>query len=93
MVGLLTRAGLEEGEALLILECAAIHMIGMRFAIDVVFLDADRKVLKTVADVRPWTPLVSCGGADSALELPTGVIAKSGTQTGDQLQFTDAENA
>lgn len=90
MVGLLNRASLEEGEAMLILQCSAIHMIGMRFAIDVVFLDAERKVLKTVADVRPWTPLVSCGGSDCALELPTGVIAATKTAAGDQLIFSAA---
>jgi uncharacterized membrane protein (UPF0127 family) len=88
MVGLLNRSSLDEGEGLLIERCPSIHMIGMRFAIDVVFLDAERKVLKAVEDVRPWTPLVSCGGADSALELPTGAIARTKTQAGDQLTFS-----
>jgi uncharacterized membrane protein (UPF0127 family) len=91
MVGLLNRSGLEEGEALLIEACAAIHMIGMRFSIDVVFLDTKRRVLKTVENVRPWTPLVSCSGADSALELPTGAIARTKTQPGDQLLFSPQE--
>ncbi len=90
MVGLLNRASLENGEGLLIEECAAIHMIGMRLAIDVVFLDSDGKVLKTAENVRPWTPYVSCGGADSALELPTGAIARTKTEAGDQLTFSAA---
>ena len=38
--GLLGRAPLAADEALLIRPCSSIHTFGMRFAIDVVFIDA-----------------------------------------------------
>ena len=38
MIGLLSRSGLEEGEALIFPRCNAIHTCFMRFAIDVLFI-------------------------------------------------------
>jgi uncharacterized membrane protein (UPF0127 family) len=83
-VGLLGRRGLAEGEGLHIVPCSSLHMFFMRFPLDIVYLDAGLQVLKTVENLRPWR--VSAGrGAKTTLELPTGTIARTGTQPGDQL--------
>ena len=83
-VGLLGRGGLAEGEGLHIVPCSSVHMFFMRFALDIVYLDAGLRVIKTVENLRPWR--ISAGrGAKTTLELPVGTIARSGTQPGDQL--------
>ncbi len=46
MRGLLGRAGLDAGAGLWIKPSSGVHMIGMKFAIDVIGLDKDRRVIK-----------------------------------------------
>jgi len=73
---LLGLAGLDleqAGSGLLIPRCAAVHTFGMRFALDLVFLDRRRRALAVRPAVPPRT-LVRHAGADAVLELP----AKSG---------------
>ncbi len=53
MRGLLGRDGLPEGEVYVFPRCNAIHTVGMRFAIEVVFLDAEGCVLAMHPNVHP----------------------------------------
>jgi uncharacterized membrane protein (UPF0127 family) len=53
-LGLLGRRSLEDMEGLLFVPGGSIHTLGMRFAIDVIFLDAQMTVLRVRANVRPW---------------------------------------
>jgi uncharacterized membrane protein (UPF0127 family) len=55
--------------ALLIPGCSSIHTFGMRFAIDVAFLDADGNFLRTMRSVPPRRVLW-CRGAVGVLERP-----------------------
>jgi uncharacterized protein len=59
---------------LLIPRCASVHTFGMRFALDVVFLDRSGRALREVRGVPPWR-VVALRGADAVLETPTGVYA------------------
>jgi uncharacterized membrane protein (UPF0127 family) len=88
-VGLLGKAGLSQGEALLIEPCSSIHTAFMRFAIDVIYVDREKRVVKTVGDMKPFRVSAKWAGAHSVVELPSGAIAASGTQVGDQLTFDD----
>jgi uncharacterized protein YjbJ (UPF0337 family) len=54
---------------LLIPRCASVHTFGMRFALDVVFLDRSGRALREVRGVPPWR-VVTCRGADAVLETP-----------------------
>src|SRR5437899_2940363 len=54
MRGLLGRGGLAQGEGLLLQPAGSIHTFFMRFAIDAVFLDRERRVVRIASDVRPW---------------------------------------
>ena len=83
--GLLKRTGLREGEGLWIVPCEAIHTFFMKFAIDVVFLDKKRRVVKTVNRLRPWRLALSWRGR-TVLELPAGTVERTGTRPGDQLE-------
>ncbi|MBI5083666.1 MAG: DUF192 domain-containing protein [Acidobacteria bacterium] len=84
--GLLNRTGLDAGEGLWIVPCEAVHCFFMKFTIDVLFLDRDRKVVKVRPSLMPWRISGSLR-AHSVLELPEGQIAATGTMPGDQLEF------
>jgi uncharacterized membrane protein (UPF0127 family) len=51
--GLLGRTHLPADEGLLITRCPSIHMFGMKFAIDVVFLNVDDVVVDWVENIAP----------------------------------------
>jgi uncharacterized protein len=84
--GLLGRDGLAEGQGLWIVPCEAVHTCGMRFAIDVLYLDRRKRVRKLRSTMVPWR-FSMCLLAHSVLELPAGVIQQTGTKPGDQLNF------
>src|SRR3954470_19446425 len=69
LVGLAFRR--QAGEPLLIPRCSSVHTFGMRFPIDVVFLDARGRVLRVAPAVPPWR-LVSCPGAAAVVETAAG---------------------
>jgi uncharacterized membrane protein (UPF0127 family) len=91
--GLLGRPGLEEGSGMWIVPGSRIHMCGMRFAIDAVFLSRGQQVTGLYEDLQPqpvwalWRTYGGGRGAHSVLELPAGTVRLSGTRVGDQLQI------
>lgn len=84
-IGLLGRKTVAEHEGLWIGGCSAIHTVGMRATIDVVFLDADGVVLKFVPAVPPQKLVVSCRGARTVVELGVGGGAPRALGVGDKL--------
>jgi uncharacterized membrane protein (UPF0127 family) len=89
MKGLLGRRSLASGEGLLLKPASSVHTFFMRFAIDVVFLDRDLRVLSIAANVRPWRAAAR-PGARAALELPAGECERRGLQTGDAVAFAES---
>jgi len=88
MRGLLGCRTLPVGHGLLIERCGAIHMIGMRFAIDVVFLDRTWRVCRVCRNVRPGRLMVAGGwGAARALEVATGWLQTTDVTPGTQLDW------
>ncbi|MDR3776758.1 MAG: DUF192 domain-containing protein [Terracidiphilus sp.] len=87
--GLLGREQLAPGEGLWILPCESVHTIGMRFPIDLVYLDRKHRVKKIKCAVPAWR-LSACLSAHSVLELAAGAIRHSQTRLGDQLEFSAA---
>lgn len=82
--GLLGRRSLEPSEGLLIRPARSIHMLGMRFAIDAVFLDEHGAIRRVAADLAPWR-VASCRGAREVVELAAGRAAELGLQVGQRL--------
>ena len=91
-VGLLKHTELPPGQGLWIAPCEAIHTFGMKFPIDVVFLDRKHKVLK-IRENMPRGRVSASLWAHSVLELPAGAVAGTSTQPGDVLEFEEAANA
>ncbi|RJQ12607.1 MAG: DUF192 domain-containing protein [Dehalococcoidia bacterium] len=87
--GLLGRATLSPGEGLLLRPCNGIHTLGMRFAIDVLFLDAEGLVVRVEPSLQPGRMVPWVRGARQALELPSGVVQAAGVIPGSRLQIED----
>jgi len=68
-LGCLDRA--DAGLGLLIPRCSSVHTFGMRFALDVCFLDV-RGGLLAVRLAVPARRVASHRGADAVLEIPAG---------------------
>jgi uncharacterized membrane protein (UPF0127 family) len=62
----------------------------MRFPIDLVYLDRDKKIKKARSAVGPWR-LSACLSAHSILELPAGTIEKTQSERGDTLEIEEVE--
>ena len=90
--GLLGRESLASGEGLWIVPCEAVHTFAMRFPIDLVYLDRNRRIKNLRNAVPPWR-LSGCLTAHSIIELPSGTIRETQTQRGDTLEFSTVSDA
>lgn len=95
--GWLRRAAVDPGEGLLIVPCNSIHTFGMRFAVDVAFLDREGRVLKLAHGVPPgrlawgtWRGVL-LPWTLRALELPAGTLAQAGVAAGQVLRIEERE--
>lgn len=84
LIGWLGRRQLDADAALWLHPCRAVHSIGMRLPIDVVFLDAEGMVLRIVPSLPPGR-LVWLRGARSVIELPAGSARRRGLVPGLRL--------
>jgi hypothetical protein len=66
-------------------------MFFMRFAIDVLFLDKDGRVVRAIPRLKPWRATRVYLSARSALELWVGAIEQTGTKVGDVIEFSAAD--
>ena len=84
--GLLDHASLADGSAMIIAPTSAIHTFAMRFAIDVIFVSKDGRVLKVKTAVKPRR-ITAAWRAFAVVELAAGAVERSDTRPGDQLQI------
>jgi uncharacterized membrane protein (UPF0127 family) len=89
--GLLGRAGLPPGEGLILHPCRAVHMAGMKFALDVAFLDGQGGVVATYHALAPGGRTRWHSAAVRALELPAGTLEATDTVDGDIIVCTEVD--
>ena len=87
LIGLMGRKQIQENTAYWIYPCPSIHTFFMLADIDVVFLDQDMKVIKTVKDMTPWRVEGLFSKATSVVEGAPGLIARGKIKVGDQLEL------
>lgn len=75
--GLLGRPRLDADgtQALMIVPCASVHTLWMRYPLDLVFLDRQGMVIGTREGVAPWRA-AACRGARTTLEFHAGALAR-----------------
>ncbi len=89
MRGLLGRPPLAHDEGMLIEACGMVHTFGMKYRLDLAFLDSLGRVCKLVHELRP----ARCAGsfrAKSTLELAPGTLEKTRLRIGDRLNWQEA---
>jgi uncharacterized membrane protein (UPF0127 family) len=89
LAGLLGTAAIAEGEGLWIVPCRGVHTVGMRYPIDVAFLDARGVVVGILEGLPPNRLGRGVRDARGALELRAGTLAATGTAPGDRLEFDE----
>lgn len=99
--GLLARKSLGSGDGLIIDRAhmilppmrMGIHTIGMRFPIDVAFVDPTGRNLRMIHSMQPYriSPLV--WNCTIVFEMPEGALRESGTQVGDQIALIASDTA
>lgn len=82
--GLLRRDGMEG--ALVIEQCRWIHTIGMRFALDIAYLDADGTVIKTIRMHRHRLG-APVRAATTVVEAEAGAFARWGLHVGQTIEL------
>ncbi len=87
--GLLGRESLRATEGLLLAPCKAVHTVGMRFPIDVIFIDRDGRAVRVVPALAPWRIAMSAR-AKAVIELAAGTAAAADIRIGDLLYLAPA---
>jgi uncharacterized membrane protein (UPF0127 family) len=82
--GLMGVAQLPPSTGLLLPRTSSVHTHFMRFPIDVVFLDSERRIVSVTRAVRPWR-FARAKAADSVLELAAGECDRLGLTVGTAL--------
>lgn len=90
--GLLGTARLPPRHGLFLTPCRQVHSFFMRYALDLVFVDPDGRVLETLAGFprNRVSPLVRA--ACAVLELPAGALAETPIAPGDVLSLEPRVN-
>ena len=81
--GVLGRRSLPAGEGLWLPGVASVHTLGVRFALDLLFLDSNLHTLRVDFGVPPGRLLVGMSGAAHTLELGAGTLASQPVQVSD----------
>ena len=90
LVGLLGKRRLRPNEGVWLIPSQGIHTFGMLFAIDVIYLDAQNRVIHLVENLGPFRVAPVRMNCESVLELPVRTLFESETQIGDQLLICSA---
>lgn len=86
-----SEAGFCAGHGLWLVPSHGVHSIGMRFPIDVVYLDRNKVVIFLQQNLKPWRIAPVRKFAASVLELPSNTLAATGTGLGDEIEITIGE--
>ena len=85
--GFMGRAQPGPGEGLLLSPCRAVHMHGMKYPLDVLFLGREGQVMAAYPDLEPGRRTAWHARARHALEVPAGTIAETETCEGDLVAW------
>ena len=88
-VGFLPRKAIAPEEGLWFEGCGAVHTVGMRVPLDIVFLDDAKRVVKAVPGVQPYKPYVGAAGATTVAEFGPGFLSANPLRAGDKLELEE----
>jgi hypothetical protein len=85
--GLIGARTLRDGEGLVIMPCRSIHTMFMAFPIDVIYVDAEHRIVDIELDLQPWKLSLPRRRSHYVIELPAGTVISTGTAVGDHLSL------
>ncbi|MBN2089290.1 DUF192 domain-containing protein [candidate division KSB1 bacterium] len=92
LFGLLGYEKLSSKQVLHIVPCSSIHTFGMKFPVDVLFLNMSDKVIHVIRNFGPNRFTLMKSDAISVLEFPTGTLNQNEIQPGDYLDIIPDSN-
>jgi len=87
--GLLGRSGLDAGEGLVIRPCNSIHTMGMKFPIDVAFVDKNDVVVHIIQNIPSGKLKPIIKKAKYVIEARAGEFEDRGLEVGDSLRISE----
>lgn len=75
------------GTGLWIVPSHGVHTMGMRFPIDVLYLDENKTVVYARQSIKPWRIAPVNMKTVSVLELPRHTLDSTGTRVGDHVEI------
>lgn len=85
--GLIGTKDLNDGEGLVIMPCNGIHTMFMSFPIDVLYVDAEHRIVDIDIGIPPWKLSLPRRYSRYVIELPAGTVIQTGTAVGDRLSL------
>lgn len=82
--GLLFRPKINMNEVLYLKPCNSVHTLGMKYSIDVVYLNRAGIIIKVIDGMKPYRASY-CTSSKTVLEFISGVAKKMNLRVGDQL--------
>lgn len=86
--GLLVLEALKQEQALWIRPCNSVHTVAMKYALDLVYIDKNNKVVSLVNNLKPWR-MSLCLHAKAVMELVAGSLQQLDIQLGDSCKWQD----
>lgn len=86
--GLLGRPRLGDSEALLLEPCRSVHCLGMRYPLDIAYIDRQGRICKLVYGLKPGRFSASME-AHATLEMADGVLVATGITLGDVVEWRE----
>jgi uncharacterized membrane protein (UPF0127 family) len=83
--GFSNRVEVSPNEGLWFRRCCALHTFGMRTRLDVIFLDARNRVVRTIRNVPRNRVVHACLQASHAIELGSGALERCDVLVGDKV--------
>lgn len=84
--GLLGTNSLPDRHGLIIKPCSSVHTFGMRYSIDVLFMDGNHCIIKIVENMPPGKGSMAAG-SKYVIELPAGTARETACSVGDRLEL------
>lgn len=85
--GLMFTDKLCSGSGLHIKPCQSVHTYFMKYAIDILYVNASGVVVAIDEDLQPGKIGRRCKEAVAVVELPVGVVKATKTEVGNELKF------
>ncbi|MEZ4661902.1 MAG: DUF192 domain-containing protein [Caldilineaceae bacterium] len=82
---------LEAGRGLVITRTNSIHTHFMFMPIDVLYVDAQNKIVDMSLTMKPWRMALPRLKAHYVIEMPAGVIVRTNSRAGDRLQLISGD--